>query len=148
MPQDVGLCEESDFAELDNGDLLAVHRSEHYDGNHYITSDRQLNLFSPAADGWKIGEIRKAPFPHSGFPNLLKTRDGLILHIATDGVWWTADTGEHWARLDLPGSPYYPEATLLSDGTVLVVGHVGGDNVYGTVDQTIVQQTFKVEVMR
>jgi predicted GH43/DUF377 family glycosyl hydrolase len=34
----------------------------------------------------------------------------------------------------------------LKDGRILVVGHVGGDDEYGKVDQTIVQQTFRLEV--
>jgi len=148
MPADVGLCEESDFAELENGDVLAVHRAEHYDGNKYITSDRLQNIFHPAGDAWTIGSVQKSPFPHSGFPELLKLREGPILHIATDGVWWTADAGATWHRLDLPGSPYYPQAVQLEDGHLLVVGHHGGDNVYGSADQTIIQQTFRVAVER
>ena len=89
--------------------------------------------------------MEKAPFPHSGFPELLKTRDGTILHIGTDGVWQTADGGTHWSKLDVPGSPYYPRATQLNDGRILVVGHVGGDDEYGKVDQSIVQQTFRLQ---
>lgn len=146
MPADVGLCEESDMAELDNGDVLVVHRSEHYDGNKYITSDRLQNIFHPVGDSWTIGPVQKSPFPHSGFPQLLKLREGPILHIATDGIRWTADAGATWNKLDLPGSPYYPEALQLDDGTILVIGHKGGDNVYGSADQFIIQQTFRVDV--
>lgn len=148
MPPEVGLCEESDFVELSNGDLLFVHRAEHYAGNKYINSDRLQNIFHPKANGWEIGKVSKSPFPHSGFPELLKTREGPILHIAADGVWWTADAGAHWTRLNMPGSPYYPEAVQLKDGTILVVGHLGADDVYGTVDQTIVQQTFRLEMRK
>jgi hypothetical protein len=88
--------------------------------------------------------VQKSPFPHSGFPELLKLREGPVLHIATDGIWWTADAGTTWKKLDLPGSPYYPEALQLDDGTILVVGHKGGDNVYGSADQLIIQQTFRL----
>jgi hypothetical protein len=148
MPPEVGACEESDFAELDNGDLLVVHRAEHYlKDNKYVNSDRLQNVFHRKPDGtWDVGPVSKCPFPHSGFPHLLKTRDGVVLHIATDGVRWTSDAGEHWAKLDLPGSPYYPEAVELGDGRILIVGHVGGDNVYGSADQTIMQQTFRLIV--
>ena len=45
-----------------------------------------------------------------------------------------------------PGTPYYPRAVQLKDGSVLVVGHVGGDDEYGKVDQTIVVQRFKLNV--
>ena len=148
MPPDVGLCEESDLAELPGGDLLLIHRAEHYHDNHYLTSDRLQNVFHPAGKGWTIGPVSKAPFPHSGFPELLKLREGIVLHVATDGIWWTADSGAHWSRLNVPGSPYYPEARQLSDGAILIVGHVGADNVYGSADQSIVQQAFRLQVSR
>ena len=142
----VGVCEESDFAELDSGDLLFVHRTEHFDGEKYLGSDRWQGLVRRAGRNWEVPAPSKAPFPHSGFPVLLKTKAGLVLHIATDGIWWTADAGTHWKKLDAPGSPYYPCATELPDGTILVVGHVGADDVYGVRDQSIVQQTFRLQV--
>jgi hypothetical protein len=156
MPREVGVCEESDFVELDNGDLLFIHRTEHYDGDlKYLGSNRLQNIFRRKAGGdgsggggWAIGPFTEVPMPHSGFPELLKTRNGSILHIGTDGVWHTGPDLHTWSRLDLPGSPYYPRATQLKDGRILVVGHVGGDDEYGKVDQTIVQQTFYLETPR
>jgi hypothetical protein len=148
MPADVGLCEESDFVELDNGDLLFSHRAEHYDGNKYVSSNRLQNIFRRKGDGWEIGPVTPVPMPHSGFPELLKLGDGSVLHIATDGVWYAPPDLHTWTRLDLPGSSYYPRATLLKDGRVLVVGHVGGDDAYGKVDQAIVVQRFKLDVSR
>lgn len=145
MPADVGLCEESDFVELDNGNLLFIHRAEHFDGNKYVASDRLQNIFHRKGDGWEIGEVTPVPMPHSGFPELLKMPDGSVLHIGTDGIWHTPPDLHTWTRLDLPGSPYYPRATLLKDGRVLVVGHVGADDEYGKVDQSIVTQTFRLE---
>ncbi len=150
MPAEVGLCEESDFVELDGGkdggDLLFMHRAEHYDGDKYIDSNRLQNIFRRKGDGWEIGPCTAVPMPHSGFPELLKTREGSILHIGTDGVWQTNPDLHTWTRLELPGSPYYPRATQLKDGRILVVGHVGGDDEYGKVNQTIVQQTFRLTV--
>ena len=143
-----GVCEESDFAELDNGDLLFVHRTEHFDGDKYLNSDRWQSIVRPHGREWVSGEPAKAPFPHSGFPELLKTREGLVLHVATDGIWWTADAAVHWERLPLSGSPYYPRAMELPDDRILIVGHVGSDDVYGTVDQSIRQQTFRLKVTR
>ena len=90
----------------------------------------------------------KAPFPHSGFPELVYTKEGLVLHVATSGISWTADEGRTWHDLPIPGSAYYPRAMQLRDGTILVIGHVGSDNVYGTVDQSIRQQTFRLQVQR
>ena len=148
MPADVGLCEESDFVELDNGDLLFIHRAEHYQGDKYITSNRLQNIFHRKGDAWEIGPCTAVPMPHSGFPELLKTREGSILHIGTDGIWQTGPDLYTWTRLALPGSPYYPRATQLKDGRILVVGHVGGDDEYGKVNQTIVAQTFRLDVQR
>jgi hypothetical protein len=144
MPAETGLCEESDIVELDSGDLLLVHRAEHYKEQNYLGSDRLQNVFRRNGDKWDVQPVEKAPFPHSGFPELLKTREGTILHIGTDGVWQSADGGKHWSKLEVPGSPYYPRATQLNDGRILVVGHVGGDDEYGKVDQSIVQQTFRL----
>lgn len=152
MPVEVGSCEESDFVELDvhgderGGDLLFIHRAEHFSGDQYVSSDRLQNIFHRKGDGWEIGPCTAVPMPHSGFPELLKTREGSILHIGTDGVWQTGPELSTWARLNLPGSPYYPRATQLKDGRILVVGHVGGDDVYGKVDQRVIQQTFRLEM--
>ena len=50
----------------------------------------------------------------------------------------------NWSKLDVPESPYYPQAMQLNDGRILVVGHIGADDEYGKADQTIVQQTFRL----
>jgi len=49
-----------------------------------------------------------------------------------------------WTKLDLPGSPYYPRATQLRDGRILVIGHIGGDDEYGKVNQTIFGRVFRL----
>ena len=79
---------------------------------------------------------------------MLGLSDDVILHLATDGVYWTADVGQTWQRLNLPGTSYYPKGLLLSDAKIIVIGHVGSDDVYGTVDQSIRQQTFQLKVTR
>jgi hypothetical protein len=125
--------------------LLFMHRAEHYDGDKYLSSNRLQSIFKRGPDGgWGIGPATAVPMPHSGYPELLKLRDGSILHIGTDGIWYAPPDLHTWTRLEVPGSPYYPRAMQLKDGRVLVVGHVGGDDEYGKVDQMIVQQTFRV----
>jgi len=161
MPTEVGVCEESDFCELPNGDLLWVHRAEHFPttasaipasaarmGEPFPTgySDRMQSIVHKEGSGWRPGPARPAPFAHSGYPCVVDTREGVILHLATDGVYWTADAGKTWERLPIRGTHYYPKALQLADGTILCVGHVGSDDVYGTVDQAVVQQTFRLKV--
>jgi photosystem II stability/assembly factor-like uncharacterized protein len=161
-----GWFEEWDTAELPDGDLLAVFRRRNSGsllgenaGKPYVVKDwdpspkeqiRTLALLKKTGDGWKITDHRRAPFPHSGHPELLATREGPILHIATTGIDMTTDAGQTWTKLDFPGlkdgyhSRYYPKAIQLDDGTIHVFGHVGGDDDYGKRDQSIVMDTFRM----
>jgi hypothetical protein len=163
MPTEQGVCEESDFCELPNGDLFWIHRVEHFPptrteippgaarmGDPFPNgySDRMQSIVAKQQEGWNAGPATRAPFPHSGFPEVLMTNEGLILHLATDGVYWTADVGKTWTRLPIPGTRYYPRAAQLPSGKILCIGHVGSDDVYGTVDQSIFQQTFRLRVHR
>ena len=131
--------EEFDVAELPNGDLLAVYRTN--------VPNRRQNLLVKKGDTWEPTVVTDAPFPHSGMPELLATAGGLVLHIATSGTSWTADGGKTWATLDgVPGSGYYPRSVQLDDGTIMVVGHVGGDDPYGVPDQSIVMDTYRLSL--
>lgn len=158
-----GLCEESDFCELPNGDLFWIHRAEHYPAtwvevpplaarmgepvpNGY--SDRKQGIMRKQGNTWKIEAPVSAPFPHGGFPEVLLTSEGIILNFADEAIWWTADLGENWEPLSIPRSSYYPRATQLPDGTILVIGHDGSDDPYGKVDQYIRQQTFRLKVTK
>jgi hypothetical protein len=88
-----------------------------------------------------------APFPHSGYPVVLYTSEDLILHLATDGIYWTADIGKTWTRFNIPGTKYYPKALQLADGKIVCIGHRGSDDYYGSVDQAIVEQTFRLDTV-
>jgi hypothetical protein len=146
MPVEVGACEEGDFCELPNGSLFWIHRVEHYPQGY---SDRMQSIVRREGDQWIAEPATAAPFAHSGFPAVLKTKEGLILHLATDGVFCTADTGRTWTRLPIPGTAYYPRAEQLPDGRIICIGHRGGDDAYGAhLDQAIVQQTFRLSVRR
>ena len=161
MPTEDGVCEESDFCELPNGDLFWIHRVEHFPQeevklppsaapmgwlNGY--SDRMQSLVRKEGEGWRPAPPVPAPFPHSGFPEVILTREGIILHLATDGIYGTADTGRTWVRFDLPGTGYYPRALQLPSGWIVCLGHVGSDDEYGTVDQSIVMDRFRLETIR
>ena len=110
--------------------------------------DRMQSVVYRWRDGWKPGPVVPAPFPPSGFPEVMLTAEDLILHFATDGIYWTDDVGRNWTRLAIPGTAYYPRAVQLADGTIVCIGHVGSDDAYGAVDQSIRQQTFRLKVTR
>ncbi len=146
MPSDVGKCEESDFCELPNGDLFWVHRAVHYNSEPLQT--RMQSIVYKKGNDFVAGECVESQLPHSGYPMVMYAREGIVLHFATDGVNWTSDLGKTWTRLDIPGTPYYPKALQLKDGKIVLVGHVGSDDVYGTIDQSIVYQEFRLKVTR
>ena len=147
-PEDANYAgEEWDATELENGDLLAVLRTATYDpSGKLLSQERRQCLLTRQGETWKPGPVIPALFPHSGMPELLMTREGVLLHIAANGIWWTADRGSTWTKLDMPGTAYYPCALQREDGTILVVSHVGSDDPYGKVDQSIVLDTFRIRV--
>ena len=138
--------EEYDVAELPNGDLLLVFRWAVYDSStgKFIREERRQSLLKKINQTWEPGSIRLAPFPHSGHPELLATREGPIFHLATSGISWTIDGGENWHDADVEGTSYYPRAVQLPDGRILCVYHDGGDNGYGDVDQSIGTCSFRI----
>jgi hypothetical protein len=133
--------EEWDAAELANGDLLCVFRRP---DPKVKRETRWQGVLSKKDHGWTIADLGAAPFPHSGHPELLATREGIVLHVATSGIDWTADAGKSWQRLNLPGSAYYPRSLQANDGRIYVFAHVGSDDPYGAVDQSIVMDTFRL----
>jgi hypothetical protein len=133
--------EEFDAAELANGDLLCVFRRVGPAGGREV---RWQGVLKKKEDSWIPSTVGPAPFPHSGHPDVLATREGPILHVATNGIHWTADAGESWHKLDLPGTAYYPRAIQAADGRIFVFGHVGGDDAYSKSDQSIVMDSFRL----
>ncbi len=136
--------EECDVAELANGDLLVVYRWAVYNGNLRSHEERRQSLLKKAGKAWIPGPIRPAPFPHSGHPELLATREGPILHLATSGIHYTTDAGETWHDAGGEGTGYYPRSVQLPDGLILCAYHHGSDNGYGDVDQSIGLCTFRL----
>ncbi|MDA1213705.1 MAG: hypothetical protein O2955_14410, partial [Planctomycetota bacterium] len=61
------------------------------------------------------------------------------------GIHWTTDAGKTWNRFDIPASAYYPRSVQTKDGVIHVFAHIGGDNPYGQVDQSIVMDTFRLQ---
>lgn len=132
-----GWTEEFDVAELANGDLLCIFRRASDD-------KRWQSTLRKSGDTWLPSQAGPCELPHSGQPELLATREGPILHLATSGVHATLDAGKTWQKLDLPGTAYYPRSVQTRDGRILVFGHVGGDDAYGKADQSIVMDSFRL----
>lgn len=152
IPADAGYLpgDEWDTAELPDGDLVAVMRT--LDSPTTKRPVRKQAILVRRGDGWVLTDVRDAPFPHSGHPELLATREGPILDLATTGVHYTKD-GRTWQPLEF--SPratyttnYYPRAVQTDDGVVHVFGHVGGDDAYGARDQSITMDTFRLVTER
>ncbi len=133
--------EEFDAAELPSGDLLCVFRRINPEGGGEV---RWQGLLKKIGDTWTPGDVGPAPFPHSGHPDLLATREGPILHVATNGIHWTSNAGQRWHKLDVPGTAYYPRAVQAADGRIFVFGHIGADDAYGKRDQSIVMDSFRL----
>lgn len=150
--------EEFDFAELDNGDLLVVIRAETapaFDTKSSGQDRRQTRLIKKGSS-WKTTTVTMAPFEHSGHPEMLKTREGAIIHVATDAISCTIDEGKNWTKLEIepslvnqqwtwPAAHYYPKSVQMANGEILVIGHDGSDDGYGTVDQSILGLSFRLE---
>jgi len=96
---------------------------------------------------------------HSGHPELLVTQEGVVLHIATEGIHWTEDAGDTWNPVSFPGlhksfrpptapesvrTRYYPRSFQAIDGTIYVFAHNGSDNANGKFDQSIAMDTFRL----
>ncbi|HMC66338.1 MAG TPA: alpha/beta hydrolase fold domain-containing protein [Gemmataceae bacterium] len=133
-----GWTEELDAAELANGDLLCVFRRDN-------DTKRWQEVLKKSDDTWVPGKVGPSVLPHDGQPELLATREGPILHVAS-GIHWTNDAGQTWHKLQVPGAAYYPRSIQAADGRIFVFGHVGGDNTYGKVDQSIVMDSFRLKV--
>ncbi len=134
---------EWDVAELPSGDLLAMMRTyDRQNGNEQV---RRQAVLRRTGAGWAMETPKVTPFAHSGHPELLATREGVILNIATTGIDWTSDAGKTWHDLATKPSGYYPNAVQAADGTIYVFSHKGADDDYGERDQAILLDRFRLE---
>jgi hypothetical protein len=142
VPLSAAYCEESDFVELPNGNLLWVHRGQNSGQTRVQSISRKVG------DTFVSESPTACPLPSGGFPCDLMTREGVILDLGIAGSHWSGDCGQTWHDLIVNGqelrTPYYPQAVQTDDGTIIVVGHVGSDNSYGTADQSIQMQSFRL----
>jgi hypothetical protein len=143
-----GAWNEWDSAELPGGEFLCVFRRS--DSKNPSKQVRWQGLLRKQSDGWAFENYGPSVLEHSGHPEVLATREGIVLHIATTGIHWTADRGTTWNLLNLKGlkepyqSRYYPKSVQTEDGQIFVFAHVGWDNAYGQRDQSIVMDSFRL----
>ena len=146
--QQEGAWNEWDFAELGDGSFLCVFRRN--DPNDRTKQVRWQGVLKRHESRWRIEEYAPAPLEHSGHPELLAAREGIVLHLATSGTHWTSDKGRTWNALPISNqdgsyrSRYYPRSLQTADGTIFVFGHAGSDNAYGQRDQSIVMDSFEL----
>jgi hypothetical protein len=142
-----GVWDEWDTAELPDGNFLCVFRCGVPKTNNSREA-RWQGLLRKHSEVWIIDQYHRAPFEHSGHPELLATREGPVLHIATDGIYYTQDQGQSWHRMPITGlrqpyrSCYYPRSFQASDGKIYIFSHQGSDDPYGKTDQAILMDTF------
>ena len=115
------LTEEFDWVELDNGDLLLILRAGLQEGRLQMRLRRQGDIWEPMS-------LHQAGLPYSGHPELLKTRDGSILHVPTTGISCTRHEGTTWENVELDdglaglrkqsATPYYPKSVQLADASI------------------------------
>jgi hypothetical protein len=142
--------DEWDFAELPGGggDLLCVFRRG--DPKKRGREVRWQGILKKSGRGWSLTKFAPSTLPHSGHPELLATREGIVLYFATTGVEWTDDAGANWHRLEAPAfggwiqDALLPRSLQLADGTIYVFGHNGWDNRYGEFDQSIDMAVFRL----
>ncbi len=136
--------EEYDVAELATGNLLCVFRTV----DPTLKTNREVRwqaLLKRARRSWMSHDCGPSVLKHSGHPELLATREGMVLHIATDGIYGTSDAGKSWHLLEgSRASRYYPRSVQAADGRIFIFSHIGGDDAYGAVDQYIRMDTFRL----
>ena len=143
---------EWDVAELPNGNLLALMRTR-VDG-HPARLEATLRRHG---NGWVMGTPHALPalpaFLPSGHPDLLATRQGAVLSFSTSGTAYSLDGGRTWRPLRFAGlstfqlrTRYYPYAIQAPDGTIHVFSSNGYDIPYGAFNESIVSDTFRLQV--
>lgn len=143
LPHQDGITntEECDFAELSDGSLVFVLRSD------VPERRRWQSVLEPAGDTYRLASWGPCPIAPTGCPEMLFAREGVALHIASSDIRWTDDKGATWHDLGIGGTGYYPRSVQLPDGRIFCVFHRGSDDPYdGSVDQEIQGMTFRLVV--
>ncbi len=143
-----GAWNEWDWAEMTDGVFLCVFRRT--DPKQPPKQFRWQGILMLKDGAGRFENYGRSSLEHSGHPELIAAREGIVLHIATTGIHWAADGRSSWQELTFPGakepyrSRYYPKSVQTDDGWIFVVSHVGADDAYGQRDQAIVLDRFRL----
>jgi len=170
IPSLLLVANEWDVAELKNGDLLALFRTRDSVLSRTQTRKQAILRVSPASECpdpkasrcWVLDRKtlgNPGNLPHSGHPELLATREGVIIQFATTGNSYTTNAGTTWTPLSgTAPSDYYPRSIQdPGTGDIYLFGHVGHDDPYGGkseeaggnysgINQSITMQKFRLKV--
>lgn len=117
---------------LKNGNLMVVVRRHRLSNLGGAGLPWYQWILEPNADGFTVlskGQCSAdVPLGPTGHPELICTDDGIVLGVRSDGLWASLDDGGYWERIDNRYLGYYPQAIALDDSSILVAGHLGGDN--------------------
>jgi hypothetical protein len=138
---------ETDFVELKSGDLLCINNSI------FARPGRQLlrrkgNSWWP--DSFEFVVSGRVP------ETVALTEDGLLVGCMRNShYYWSDDLGRTWQPLagipdEITSSKecYQPWIHYLGDNRFACAGHYGGDNAFGSVDQSLMIHFFRLEVPR
>jgi len=140
-----GWTEEWDAAELANGNLLCVFRRRSpsgYGGEAGQTSWQCV--LQKVGETWVPQALEICDWPVTGHPELLATNGGGVLYIAHSGIELTTDGGQTWEDLKI-ATGCNPRSLQAADGTIFVFSHAGGDDAYGSFDQSILMDSFRLK---
>lgn len=89
-------------------------------------------ILAPTTDGFNVLSSQPCsadvPLGHTGHPELVTTHDGMVLGVRSDGLWASVNNAGFWEKIENQYLGYYPQGVELDDGSLLVAGHLGGDN--------------------
>ena len=120
--------------QLQNGNLLVAvrrHRMAAFGGEGLTWYQW---ILEPTQSGFKILSHQECradiPLGPTGHPKLLRTHDDISLAVRSDGLWGSVNGGDYWEKLESQYLGYYPQGIELDDGSLLVAGHLGGDDAW------------------
>ncbi len=130
----LGLTEEVDFVEIENGKFLFLARvhplAPNLDANVGGTNVVQFYGTRRGPGDWSFSDISITDMPHSGFPRIIKASDDALIYHNHAGIFFSLDRGATWQKR-LSVMTYYPSLLQLPDGEILAACHTqGGDTYY------------------